>query len=230
MLDRLESARREAARTALAAQEAERLRVARELRVEIGQTLTAVTIEAERAADGGPALASAAQRRVAEASATVWTRCGGSPASCGSRRSTTSASVNVLIALCNRVAALDGPVVRRDLQCLKVARRNVLAVRLALDEGPEVGPAGVAEGFYQRVGDPGALGRGAQLGRAQAQLGAGGRVDALRESSSSRRLRPQRVRMRTARLGRVRAGTGRNFGTGKTPLGMTASFGSGVPR
>jgi two-component system, NarL family, sensor histidine kinase UhpB len=67
MLDRLESARREAARTALAAQEAKRLRVARELRDEIGQPLTAVTIQAERAADGDPALASSAQRRVAEA-------------------------------------------------------------------------------------------------------------------------------------------------------------------
>jgi two-component system sensor histidine kinase UhpB len=49
MLDRLENARHEAARTALAAQEAERLRVARELHDEIGQTLTAVTIKAERA-------------------------------------------------------------------------------------------------------------------------------------------------------------------------------------
>src|ERR687897_2490242 len=38
MLDRLEHARHEAARTALAAQEAERLRVARELHDEIGQT------------------------------------------------------------------------------------------------------------------------------------------------------------------------------------------------
>ena len=67
MLDRLESARREAARTALAAQEAERLRVARELHDEIGQTLTAVTIQAERAADGDPALASGELARVADA-------------------------------------------------------------------------------------------------------------------------------------------------------------------
>ena len=67
MLDRLESARREAARTALAAQEAERLRVARELHDEIGQTLTAVTLQAERAADGDAALGAAALRRVADA-------------------------------------------------------------------------------------------------------------------------------------------------------------------
>ena len=58
MLDRLETARRKAARTALAAQEAERLRVARELHDEIGQTLTAVTLQAERAAEGDPARAS----------------------------------------------------------------------------------------------------------------------------------------------------------------------------
>jgi two-component system sensor histidine kinase UhpB len=67
MLDRLESSRREASRTALAAQEAERLRVARELHDEIGQTLTAVTIQAERAADGDAELAAAALRRVADA-------------------------------------------------------------------------------------------------------------------------------------------------------------------
>jgi two-component system sensor histidine kinase UhpB len=65
MLDRLESARHQAARTALAAQEAERLRVARELHDEIGQTLTAVTIQAERAADSDPALLPDALRRVA---------------------------------------------------------------------------------------------------------------------------------------------------------------------
>src|SRR4051812_49706491 len=65
MLDRLESARREAARTALEAQEAERLRVAQELHDEIGQTLTAVTIQAERAAEGDPADAPHALREVA---------------------------------------------------------------------------------------------------------------------------------------------------------------------
>lgn len=67
MLDRLESARHESARTALAAQEAESVRVARELHDEIGQTLTAVIIEAERAADGDPALAPHTLRRVADA-------------------------------------------------------------------------------------------------------------------------------------------------------------------
>jgi two-component system, NarL family, sensor histidine kinase UhpB len=50
MLDRLERERRESARVALAAQEGERLRIARELHDEIGQTLTAVALEAERAA------------------------------------------------------------------------------------------------------------------------------------------------------------------------------------
>jgi two-component system, NarL family, sensor histidine kinase UhpB len=51
MLDRLETERRESARRALAAQEAERLRIARELHDEIGQTLTAVALQAERAAE-----------------------------------------------------------------------------------------------------------------------------------------------------------------------------------
>jgi len=54
MLDRIEAERRESARRALAAQEAERLRVARELHDEVGQTLTAVALQAERAI-GDPA-------------------------------------------------------------------------------------------------------------------------------------------------------------------------------
>lgn len=48
MLDRLELERRQSALRALSAQEGERLRVARELHDEIGQTLTAIAIEAER--------------------------------------------------------------------------------------------------------------------------------------------------------------------------------------
>jgi DNA-binding NarL/FixJ family response regulator len=67
MLDRLESARREAARTALEAQESERLRVAQELHDEVGQTLTAVTLQAERAAEGDPAEANQALRDFFEA-------------------------------------------------------------------------------------------------------------------------------------------------------------------
>jgi two-component system sensor histidine kinase UhpB len=51
MLDRLELERRQSALRALSAQEAERLRIARELHDEIGQTLTAIAIEAERNAD-----------------------------------------------------------------------------------------------------------------------------------------------------------------------------------
>lgn len=47
MLDRLESERRDSSARALAAQEDERLRIARELHDEIGQTLTAVALRAE---------------------------------------------------------------------------------------------------------------------------------------------------------------------------------------
>ena len=48
MLDRLEFERRDSARRALAAQEAERRRVAHELHDEVGQTMTAFVLELER--------------------------------------------------------------------------------------------------------------------------------------------------------------------------------------
>ena len=54
MLDRLEGERRESGRRALAAQEGERTRIARELHDEVGQMLTAIALRAERAA-GEPA-------------------------------------------------------------------------------------------------------------------------------------------------------------------------------
>ena len=116
MLDRLESARREAARTALAAQEAERLRVARELHDEIGQTLTAVTIRAERAADGDPALASAALRGVADAVRDSLDEVRRIARELRPEALDDLGLVNALIALCTRIDAQDGPVVRRELQ------------------------------------------------------------------------------------------------------------------
>ena len=55
MIERLETERRESARAALAAQERERIRIARELHDQVGQELTAVMLQLERAsrrADG----------------------------------------------------------------------------------------------------------------------------------------------------------------------------------
>ncbi len=49
MLDRLERERRESGRQVLAAQERERIRIARELHDEVGQTLTAIALRAESA-------------------------------------------------------------------------------------------------------------------------------------------------------------------------------------
>jgi two-component system, NarL family, sensor histidine kinase UhpB len=116
MLDRLESARREAARTALAAQEAERLRVARELHDEIGQTLTAVTIQAERAADSEPELASAALRSVAEAVRESLDEVRRIARELRPEALDDLGLVNALIALCTRIGAQDEFLVRRELQ------------------------------------------------------------------------------------------------------------------
>ena len=116
MLDRLESARHEAARTALAAQEAERLRVARELHDEIGQTLTAITIQAERAAESDPATASAALNQVAEAVRESLDEVRRIARELRPEALDDLGLVNALIALCNRVNVQDGPIVERRLQ------------------------------------------------------------------------------------------------------------------
>ena len=57
MLERLEPERRESGRRALAAQEAERLRIARDLHDEVGQVLTGRPAPAELAREGGAARA-----------------------------------------------------------------------------------------------------------------------------------------------------------------------------
>jgi two-component system, NarL family, sensor histidine kinase UhpB len=116
MLDRLESARREAARTALAAQEGERLRVAQELHDEIGQTLTAVTIRAERAADSDPAAAPDELRSVADAVRESLDEVRRIARELRPEALDDLGLVNALIALCNRIDAHDGPRVRRELQ------------------------------------------------------------------------------------------------------------------
>jgi two-component system sensor histidine kinase UhpB len=54
MVERLAEERRAGARAALTAQERERLRIGRALHDEAGQTLTAITLEVERAASEGP--------------------------------------------------------------------------------------------------------------------------------------------------------------------------------
>jgi two-component system, NarL family, sensor histidine kinase UhpB len=116
MLDRLESARREASRTALAAQEAERLRVARELHDEIGQSLTAVTIQAERAADGDPELAAEALRRVADAVRDSLDEVRRIARELRPEALDDLGLVNALIALCTRLGAQGSLRVRRELQ------------------------------------------------------------------------------------------------------------------
>ena len=115
MLDRLEHARHEAARTALAAQEAERLRVARELHDEIGQTLTAVTIQAERAAQGDSELAQAL-RAVADGVRESLDEVRRIARELRPEALDDLGLVNALIALCTRIGAQGGPRIERDLQ------------------------------------------------------------------------------------------------------------------
>jgi two-component system, NarL family, sensor histidine kinase UhpB len=116
MLERLESARREASRAALSAQETERLRVARELHDEIGQTLTAITIQAERGADGDPSEASRELARVAAAIRSSLDEVRRIARELRPEALDDLGLVNALIALCSRLEEGGAPSIRRRLQ------------------------------------------------------------------------------------------------------------------
>jgi two-component system sensor histidine kinase UhpB len=115
MLDRLESERRQSSGRVLAAEEAERLRIARELHDEVGQTLTAVALRAEhasaRAGENEPYLAELAA--IVQDSLEDVRRI--------SRELRPEALddlglVNALIALCSRVTEQSGLRIRRLLE------------------------------------------------------------------------------------------------------------------
>jgi two-component system sensor histidine kinase UhpB len=116
MLDRLESARSEAARTALAAQEGERLRIARELHDEIGQTLTAAMLVAERAAEGDPALARRELGRVADVVRESLDEVRRISRELRPEALDDLGLASALLALCSRVDAQGGPRVKPMLQ------------------------------------------------------------------------------------------------------------------
>jgi two-component system sensor histidine kinase UhpB len=116
MLDRLETARREAARTALEAQESERLRVAQELHDEVGQTLTAVTIQAERAAEDSAGDPNQALRDVANSVRDSLDEVRRIARELRPEALDDLGLVNALIALSNRLDRQDGPRIERELQ------------------------------------------------------------------------------------------------------------------
>jgi two-component system sensor histidine kinase UhpB len=114
MLDRLEGERRESARRALAAQEAERTRIARELHDEVGQMLTAIALQAERAAD-----APADQREALHEIAAHVQRSLDDVRRIGRELRPEALDdlglVNAVVALCSRIDRQNGVHVRREL-------------------------------------------------------------------------------------------------------------------
>jgi two-component system, NarL family, sensor histidine kinase UhpB len=115
MLDRLELERRQSALRALSAQESERLRVARELHDEIGQTLTAIALEAERGAGVDEGTDREAWERVA-----AWAQQSVEDLRRIARRLRPEALddlglINAFISLCNRMSEYGGIPITRAL-------------------------------------------------------------------------------------------------------------------
>lgn len=114
LLERLDAERRESARIALAAQERERLRVARELHDEIGQNLTAITLHAEHSAADARLDPRAELRRVADDIRYTLDEVRRVARELRPEALDDLGLVNALITLCARVAD-GGPRVERDL-------------------------------------------------------------------------------------------------------------------
>jgi len=114
MLDRLEDERRESSRRALAAQEGERARIARELHDEVGQTLTAIALRAERAV-GEPSPPSQALSEIAETVLRSLEDVQRIGRELRPEALDDLGLVSALSALCSRVGGQGGLRVRRDL-------------------------------------------------------------------------------------------------------------------
>jgi two-component system sensor histidine kinase UhpB len=114
MLDRLEDERRQSSRAVLAAQEGERSRIARELHDEVGQTLTAVALRAERAAASGSPQ-SEALTEIAETVLRSLEDVHRIGRELRPEALDDLGLINALIALCGRVDRQGGLRVRRDL-------------------------------------------------------------------------------------------------------------------
>jgi two-component system, NarL family, sensor histidine kinase UhpB len=114
MLDRLEDERRESSRRILAAQEGERSRIARELHDEVGQMLTAVALQAERAA-GGTSRQDEALNEIADTVKRSIEDVHRIGRELRPEALDDLGLVSALIALCSRVAQQGAVRVRRDL-------------------------------------------------------------------------------------------------------------------
>jgi two-component system sensor histidine kinase UhpB len=115
MLERLEHGRREASRRALAAQEAERVRVARELHDEVGQSLTAAMIHAEHAAGPEAGTGEIEVRHVIDSLHESLDEVRRIARELRPEALDDLGLINALIALCSRVDAQGVLTVRREL-------------------------------------------------------------------------------------------------------------------